>query len=57
MRKDFKRELRQRREIELSEKGERMLGETEADIEAGLVREYDNIQDLINDLNNAAARD
>jgi AbrB family looped-hinge helix DNA binding protein len=44
-------------EVELSEEGERMLDEAEAEVEAGKVREYDDVEDLIADLHDAAAGD
>ncbi len=45
-------------EVELSDEGERMLDEAEADVAAGRVREYAGVEDLIADLhNNATAGD
>jgi AbrB family looped-hinge helix DNA binding protein len=44
-------------EVELSEEGERMLDEAEADVAAGRVREYDDVAELIDDLHAATSRD
>jgi hypothetical protein len=57
MRKDPRKKLRQVPEVELSEEGERMLDEAEADVAAGRVREYDYVAELIDDLHAATSRD
>jgi SepF-like predicted cell division protein (DUF552 family) len=57
MRKDPRKKLRQVPEVELSEEGERMLDEAEADVAAGRVREYDDVEELIDDLHASTSRD
>ncbi|MFO8078887.1 MAG: hypothetical protein R6V07_01155 [Armatimonadota bacterium] len=57
MHKEPKKKLRQVPEVELSDEGERMLDEAEADIKADRVREYDDVEELIDDLRDVVARD
>lgn len=42
-------------EVQLSQEGERMLGEALADVEAGRVRACEGVDELIVDLRNEAA--
>ncbi len=57
MHKEPRKKLRQVPEVELSDEGERMLDEAEADIKADRVREYDDVEELIDDLRDVVARD
>ncbi|MFP4249111.1 MAG: hypothetical protein ACLFU7_05595 [Armatimonadota bacterium] len=57
MRKDPEKKLRRAPEVELSDEGGRMLNEAEADIKGGRALEYEDVEDLIDDLHDAVARD